>query len=432
MVAVIIDSGLLTKEFVVKKYCIAILLLALTGAMAIQAQTIRDARAALSSVGFEASEFKTLQDFSDLTVDGKKITLADTRGKVFILNSWATWCPPCVGEMPSMQVLWDKYKSNPAFLMLGASDEKKATVNAYVKSKNFTFQISAESKSFNPYGFDYIPATFVVAASGDIVALAAGGMEWDDPAIFKAIDILLALAAKNPAPAPVTPAKSPATTPAEKIRKPVVMEPAIQASEENDIPLNVGLTDSSFLSDVEKDVIRELNLVRTDPKGYLEKIKKYRSYFKGNNVMIPGEITLATSEGLGPVDELIRELEQAKALPALKASKGLSLAAKAHVADTGPRGVTGHTGSDGSDPFKRMNRFGTWQNTAGENISYGSKTGESIVIQLLVDDGVSSRGHRKNILNSKFQVVGVSVGPHSEYDVMCVHDYAGAYKEKQQ
>ena len=63
------------------------------------------------------------------------------------------------------------------------------------------------------------------------------------------------------------------------------------------------------------------------------------------------------------------------------------------------------------------------QGYTGENISYGDDNARNIVIQLLVDDGVPSRGHRKNILNFKFDEVGVSVGKHSGYGSMCVIDF---------
>jgi uncharacterized protein YkwD len=75
-----------------------------------------------------------------------------------------------------------------------------------------------------------------------------------------------------------------------------------------------------------------------------------------------------------------------------------------------------------------MNRYGKWDLAAGENIDYGNTQARRIVISFLIDDGVLSRGHRKNILDKAFNFIGVAVGPHPTYRSMCVLDFAGAHK----
>ena len=184
------------------------------------------------------------------------------------------------------------------------------------------------------------------------------------------------------------------------------------------------------LTKVESDVLKEMNHARTNPKAYAKKLKRILSYYDGNLLKYPGRIPLRTKEGPGAVKEAIEYLENVEAVGPLKSSKGMSRAAMDLVKDQGPKGSVGHTGSDGSSPFDRINRYGKWLVTAGENISYGQNTGEDIVIQLIIDDGVPSRGHRKNIFNGSFKVAGIAFGSHKRYRAMCVIDYAGGYREK--
>jgi uncharacterized protein YkwD len=189
---------------------------------------------------------------------------------------------------------------------------------------------------------------------------------------------------------------------------------------------------AEYLSRLEAAIVREHNLARQNPREYAAYVAELRPFFEGRLLRLPGEIALQTQEGVDAVDEAIEFLRSAAPASPLTASRGMSLGARDHVRDQGPRGLTEHVGTDGSNPWDRVSRHGTWRVTVGENISYGSyepDAARDVVIQLIVDDGVESRGHRDNIFSPEFHVMGVSCGDHATFGMMCVLVYAGSYTE---
>ncbi len=188
-------------------------------------------------------------------------------------------------------------------------------------------------------------------------------------------------------------------------------------------------TGAGYLSGVERELIIEINMVRTDPAGYARAyLTPIRGYYAGRQFAYPGQPVLHTREGVRALDECIRQLLKTRPVQALSPKEGLSRAARDHWQDQAGTGASGHAGSDGSTFGDRMNRYGAWDIAAGENLYYGNWQVRRIVTALLIDDGVSSRGHRKNILNPAFRFIGVAAGPHPVYRQMYVMDFAGAYQ----
>jgi uncharacterized protein YkwD len=188
--------------------------------------------------------------------------------------------------------------------------------------------------------------------------------------------------------------------------------------------------DAKFLSPLENAVVYEINMARTAPKDYASLLEQHTNYYDKKLLRLPGETPILTKEGVVAAVEAIRFLNSVKSIYPLTPSKGMSLGARDHVADQGSSGSSQHKGSDGSQPWDRVNHYGTWEKSIGENIAFGSDKARNIVMGLIIDDGVSGRGHRINIFNPDFRVIGVACGRHATYRIVCVITFAGGYKEK--
>jgi peroxiredoxin len=130
----------------------------------------------------------TLQDLS-----GNKVSLSDFKGKVVILDFWATWCPPCVMEIPHFVELYDQYKAQ-GFTMVGISLDRGGigAVEAFVRKYKVNYPIlMTDGRVDRVYGgIKYIPTTFVIDAAGNIRQKYVG---YKDKAVFEAdIKALLA------------------------------------------------------------------------------------------------------------------------------------------------------------------------------------------------------------------------------------------------
>ena len=180
---------------------------------------------------------------------------------------------------------------------------------------------------------------------------------------------------------------------------------------------------------LERAVVEEINFARTRPAEYAALLEPWRAHYSGKELAAPGRPRLTTVEGVSALDEAVRALRGGAPVAPLEVSKGLCSGAQELVKEQGASGNTGHRGADGSFCEQRVARFGSYLAPIGENLSYGDDTARDRVFWLLVDDGVSTRGHRNRLLNPSYKVIGVACGAH-RMGPMCVITLAGGFSDK--
>lgn len=182
---------------------------------------------------------------------------------------------------------------------------------------------------------------------------------------------------------------------------------------------------------LEQEVFAELNAARTNPQAYAANVSALLPLFDGNVLVMPGGVRIRTSEGAAAVREAVDALNRQPKVSRVSLATGLSSAARDLVVDQTRTGSVGHQASDGASPDVRIRRYGTWQKTYSENIAYGTfSSGRDVVVNLIVDDGVANRGHRRNIFDQNVAVIGVACGRHPRFGASCVIDQAGGFVPK--
>lgn len=121
-------------------------------------------------------------DFTLKGEDGKTYRLADYRGKVVLLNFWATWCPPCRYEMPSMERAYQKVKGEEIAILAVNVGEDETTVFAFTGQYpvSFPLPLDLDGSVIAKYPVIGLPTTFIIDPHGLVTHRAIGGREWDD------------------------------------------------------------------------------------------------------------------------------------------------------------------------------------------------------------------------------------------------------------
>ena len=183
---------------------------------------------------------------------------------------------------------------------------------------------------------------------------------------------------------------------------------------------------------LEREVLVALNRARTTPAAMAANLESLLTYYDGSLFQRPGQaVPIRTVEGAPAVREAVAAVRHQAPLNALALSEELSRAARDQAQDQQRSGGVGHTGSDGSSVTMRVARYGTWQKSLSENIDYSEvSSGDEIIQNLLIDDGVSDRGHRRNIFDPSARVAGIACRPHPRYTTACVIVQAGGFIPK--
>ena len=137
---------------------------------------------------------KKAPDFSLKDLNGRAVEIKQFKGKVIFLNFWATWCGPCKEEMPSMEELYQQFKSKDfIFLTISVDYEKKEIVKQFIAKHRYTFPVllDPECATLDLFQVKGIPTTFLIDKKGMMIGKATGPRNWKKPEVISILNSLL-------------------------------------------------------------------------------------------------------------------------------------------------------------------------------------------------------------------------------------------------
>jgi len=134
----------------------------------------------------------SVKNFNLPDIDGENYTLTDFRGQPVIINFWATWCPPCRRELPSMNRAWQKIKNQGIHMIAINVGEDEDTIFSFTGDYpiDFLTLLDLDGSTVKAWPVKGLPTTFVLDPQGRIVYQAVGEREWDDEALLDKVRAL--------------------------------------------------------------------------------------------------------------------------------------------------------------------------------------------------------------------------------------------------
>src|ERR1035438_9895311 len=133
----------------------------------------------------------TAPEFTIRTDSGRTVTLPNFGGKVLVLNFWATWCPPCVQETPSLSAFAAAYASKGVVVLGVSVDKDENAYRAFLRKFAPQFLTARENKLHEDFGTYMYPETYIIDAKGKVIEKLAEPANWMDPRMTQMIDGLL-------------------------------------------------------------------------------------------------------------------------------------------------------------------------------------------------------------------------------------------------
>lgn len=120
-------------------------------------------------------------------MNGQIVDFNSFKGKKVLVNFWATWCPPCIAEMPSMQALYNDYKDKAVFIFV--TNDERAVIDKFIKKYGYTFPIyQAVSAAPSELETNALPTTYLIDENGKILIDKTGAADWNSETVRELLD----------------------------------------------------------------------------------------------------------------------------------------------------------------------------------------------------------------------------------------------------